>query len=197
MRTRKPISTISYNSPEFLIMKLEELRRCKIISVWFFISHKPEEDETKEHIHLYIEPSKQILTDDLVSELCELDVNNPNKPKKCLSFRSSSFADWYLYAIHDKDYLLRKGQKRKYHYLQEEIVASDTDELDYLVRQIDMTDYSAYGRLINAFEQGLTFSEFFRRGCIPIQQIRQYQLAWELLASQNEVSRNGRENSHE
>ena len=48
VKTRRPISTISYNSPEYLQGKLEELRKAKIISVWFFIKHKKEQDERKD-----------------------------------------------------------------------------------------------------------------------------------------------------
>ena len=197
MKTRKPISTISYNTPGFLECKLEELRRAKIISVWFFIIHQPEEDEKKEHIHLYIEPSKTIQTDDIKEELIEFDATSPSKPRKCLSFRSSNFADWYLYSIHNKDYLLKKGQKRRYSYLPEEIICSDSDELEFLISQIDMTEYSAFARLINAFNEGITFDEYFRRGSVPIQQIRQYMQAWELLQTQGYVDRGFNGKTHE
>lgn len=192
MKTRKPVTTISYNSPEYLMLKLEELRRAKIISVWFFLEHQPEEDEKKEHIHLYIMPAKQIQTDDIVDELREFDPLHPEAPRKCLHFRSChSFPDWYLYTIHDKGYLLSKNQKRKYSYLQEEFVCSDSDELNEMVREIDMTEYSAFARMRSAFDQGLSFQEYFLRGSVPIQQIRQYQIAWEVLLAREEVNRPG------
>ena len=67
VRTTKPIATISFNSPDFLRTKLEELRDAGRISFWAFIEHKPEDDEggKKSHCHLYIEPSKMLQTDDL------------------------------------------------------------------------------------------------------------------------------------
>lgn len=110
MRTTKPIATISFNSPAFLKLKLEELTKAGKISFWAFIPHKPEDDEagTKEHNHLYAEPSKMMQTDDLKAELLEFDPEHPDKPKGCLPFRTSKFADWYLYGLHDKRYLASK-----------------------------------------------------------------------------------------
>ena len=45
MKTRRDISTISYNSTEFLIDKLDDYMDRHIISYYMFIEHKPEEDE--------------------------------------------------------------------------------------------------------------------------------------------------------
>ena len=50
MKTTKPISTISYNTPEFLENKLNELLANGLISFFAYILHEPEEDETKRHL---------------------------------------------------------------------------------------------------------------------------------------------------
>lgn len=193
MKTRKPITTISYNTDGFLITKLEELRKAKIISIWFFVNHKAEVDEKKDHKHLWILPAKTIQTDDLYDELLEPDLQHLDKPPlKCLHFQScNSFADWYLYSLHDKSYLLRKGQKRAFSYTIDDFVCSDRDELDEFVREIDMTDYSAMGRLTEAIDQGLSFDEYLRRGSVPVQLFNQYQKAWEYLTCGG-TDRNGR-----
>lgn len=190
VKTRKPISTISYNTAEFLSLKLEELRKAKIISLWFWIEHQPEEDEKRAHKHLWILPAKTIQTDDIVEELIEPVPGQ--KPLKCLHFQSSKFEDWYLYSIHDKTYLFKKGQIRLYSYSPDDIVCSDRDELDSLVHEIDMTDYSAMGRLVNAQEQGISFGEFVKRGGVPVQLFKQYQAAWDFLSGAG-TERNGRE----
>ena len=193
MKTRKPISSISYNSTDFLKLKLEELRKAKIISVWFFIEHQPEEDEKKVHKHLYILPAKTIQTDDIVDELIEPQFEDLQKPLKTLHFRAcNSFADWYLYSIHDKSYLLRKGEKRKYSYIPDDFVCSDRDELDEMVHEIDMTDYTAVGRMIDAIDQGITFDEYVRRGAVPLQLFKNYEYAFDLLKSSGATFRNGR-----
>ena len=45
MRTTKPIATISFNTPDFLKLKLNELLKAGRLSFWAFIVHKPEDDD--------------------------------------------------------------------------------------------------------------------------------------------------------
>ena len=67
MRTTKPIATISFNTPEYLKLKLDELTKAKKIAFWAYIVHQPEDDEAgnKVHMHVYIEPSAMVQTEDL------------------------------------------------------------------------------------------------------------------------------------
>lgn len=183
MKTRMPIATISYNTDDFLIQKLGELTKAKIISKWYFIEHIPEDDEEKAHKHLYIEPAKQLQTDDLLEEFIEPVLTDLKKPLKCLHFRNSKFAEWYLYALHDKAYLASKGQSRRYHYVREQIVCSDSDELLEDIKHIDFTKFSAEYRMLNAVREGLTFEEYFAVGGVPLQQFNNYQKAWQFLIS--------------
>ena len=60
MKTSKPISTISYNSEEFLKAKLDYLVRSGEVAFWYYIKHHGEYDketniQDKDHIHLYIQ----------------------------------------------------------------------------------------------------------------------------------------------
>lgn len=181
MRTRSPISTISYNTPSYLRQKLEELRRAKIISCWFFVCHKAEEDEKKDHIHLYIEPSKQLQTDDLAEEFIQPVPGE--KPLKCLSWHSSKFNDWYLYSIHDMVYLASKQQSRYYTYTQDDVVSWDDDDLADRVHEVSQLSDSPYAKLISAIEQGLSWEEVVRRGYVPLPLIKQYEAAWFALNS--------------
>lgn len=185
MRTTKPISTISFNTPDYLRLKLDELTKAKIISVWHFIAHLPEDDEggKKEHIHLYIEPSKLIQTDDLAEYFLEFDPQKPDKPRKCLLFRTSKFGDWYMYATHDKAYLAAKGQSRRYHYSYDDIVTSDADELYRAVREIDLSHLTPLREIIQAVDDGVSFSDYLKKGRVPISQIYAYQRAFELIAN--------------
>lgn len=183
VRTTKPISTISFNSVEYLKTKLDELINAKRISFYSFIEHKPEDDEggKKYHIHLYIEPSKMLQTDDIKDELKEFDTKNPGKPLGCISFNSSKFADWYLYSLHDKRYLASKGQSRVYHYLHKEMFTSDDDDLLFKSKSIDLLSLSPYEDMLDAIGLGLSFEEYFRRGTIPLPQLALFQKAWYLL----------------
>ena len=196
MRTTKPISTISFNTPDFLRLKLEELRRAGIISFWAFIPHKPEDDEAgkKEHSHVYIEPSKMLQTDDLREQLKEFDPAMPEKPKGTLTFTSSRFDPWYLYALHDARYLASKGQSRRFHYTHEQILSSDPDDLLCKSRSIDMLSLSPYADMLDAQAHGLTFPEYFRRGTVPLPQVVLFEHAWNLLMT--EVTNRGDKEPH-
>lgn len=193
MKTTLPISTISFNSAEFLAIKLDELATAKILSFWSFIVHKPEDDEggKKEHIHLYVEPAKSIQTVDLTSELIEFDPDHPEKPKKCISWVKSKFAPWYLYALHDKRYLASQGQSRRFHYSHDEILTSDPDDLHSKAKSIDMLSLSPYADMLEAQSLGLSWAEYFSRGTVPIMQIAQFERAWQTLA-QTATDRDGR-----
>lgn len=200
VRTTKPISTISYNTPAFLRQKLEELTKAKVLEFWAFIEHEPEPDEKndeagpKKHIHVFAIPAKMLQTVDLEDEFKEIDPTNPRKPLGVISFHSSKFPDWYLYGLHDRRYLLSKKQKRKFHYKAEMVQSSNPDELRYKVKTIDLLELSAYDDMIDAQKQGLSWSEYFKRGTVPIPQIRNFKEAWFTMLSQSEVERNGHEN---
>lgn len=195
MRTTKPISTISFNSVEHLKMTLENLTKARKISFWAFIPHKPEDDEAgkKHHAHVYIEPSVLLQTDDIKEAFKEYDPEKPDKPKGCLTFLTSKFADWYLYSIHDRRYLASKGQSRKFHYKHEDFVSSDPDDLLFKVRSIDLLSLSRYADMLDAIENGLLWEEYFMRGTVPLNLVAQTKLAWDALM-QASTHRNGRQN---
>lgn len=118
MATQKPISTISYNSEAFLREKLDSWISAHIIQSYQYICHKGE-DGDKDHIHLRIEPNKKLDPMDLMDQLREFSLGS-DKPLCCRPFRPSKEEDWFLYAVHDSDYLslkyggLEKGEKLPY-----------------------------------------------------------------------------------
>lgn len=189
MRTTKPISTISFNTTDYLELKLNELLKAGKLSFWAFILHKAEDDEggKKEHHHLYVEPSKMLQTDDLKKYLIEPDNNNPNHPRGCLPWVSSKFDSWYLYALHDKRYLSTKGQSRRFHYCHDDIATSDADFLTFKVRTIDMLSLSPYADMEDAIQQGLTWAQYFARGTVPLPQIALFERAWYALQANRTV----------
>lgn len=130
MRTSKPIATISYNSQEFLVSKLEELIRNHKISDYMFINHFPEEDEKKSHIHLWVKPNTLLDTMDVQSHFKEFDPTNPLKPKGCIDFVTSSVDDWILYNSHFEPYLASKFESRIFHYTKDDFVYFDEDTFD-------------------------------------------------------------------
>lgn len=127
MATIQPISTVTYNSEKYLLMKLNEWYNCHLISEWAYIKHIGE-DGDKNHIHLRIVPNRRLDPMDLKDDLREYVPDNP-KPLGCIGFRPSSESDWLLYVVHDKDYLKQKyagGEKHeKIPYNVEDIKTSD------------------------------------------------------------------------
>lgn len=195
MKTSKPFATISYNTAPFLQRKLEDLILSRKIEFYTFVHHFKEEDELKEHKHLYIVPNGLIDTDSVVTYLVEPDTANPlNKPLGCIRCKPSKFADWYLYGKHDEDYLASKGQSRKYHYSLEDFISSDND---YMLEEVHTIDYSSLNRskaLKEAVNDGIEFSSLVAQGLIPIQQVYAYQQTYNILMQNkfNELERNGR-----
>nr|CRY96020.1 hypothetical protein [uncultured prokaryote] len=183
MKTSKPFSTISYNSADYLNQKLSELVSRRKIDFFAWVFHYPEEDEKKEHKHLYIVPNGQVDTDQVLDYLLEIDPTKPDKPLGCIRPHSSKFADWYLYAIHDTAYLASKGQARKYHYTQSDVQTCDND---YLLEEIHTIDFAKLGRfnaLRDAAVSGLPFQELLMSGVVPIQQTYAYREAYGLMSA--------------
>ena len=191
MKTSKPFSTISYNSSEFLNQKLGELVQRRQIDFFAWVHHYAEEDETKEHKHLYIVPNGRVDTDQVLDFLLELDIKHPDKPLKCIRPHSSKFADWYLYALHDVTYLASKGQARKYHYVFEDVQTSDRDYLLEEVHTIDFAKLNRFASLRDAAVTGVPFEELLMGGVIPIQQTYAFRQAYDLMA-QYRTDRGGR-----
>lgn len=102
--TAKPISTVSYNTPEFLKRLLDRMFKAHTIEDYRFIKHEPEEDEEKVHFHVILFPNKRIDTALLREEFEEIDPNN-EKPLGCMPFRSSKPDHWLMYVLHDPEYL--------------------------------------------------------------------------------------------
>lgn len=182
MKTIKPISTISYNTKDFLILKLNQLLKAHKISFWCFILHKAEIDEKKDHFHLYIEPNTRLDTMDLQDELKELEVGS-NKPLGCINFHSSKFADWFWYSMHYAPYLAGKNESRLYHYKLQDFVCSDSDCLDNMITE----NPCPYDDLVKAFElinqgyQDMDIAQYFH---VPLYRIEYFVRGIQLMRTQ-------------
>lgn len=197
MITRSNISTISYNTDDFLIFKLNDMIKNHCIEFWSFINHIPEEDERKAHKHLFIIPSGTVDTFALSDILEEIDFTNPSMPPLGTIFwKHSKFVDWYLYSLHDIDYLASKGESRKYHYDKSEFIVSDSDYFNELIHSCDFSQYTKHKKLREAVQSDISFRDLFANGFIPVQQIGQYSLAYNLLKYgdmyYDKTDRNGR-----
>lgn len=182
MNTSKPISTISYNSVDFLVSILDDLTKARKISFYAFIKHRGEDDEAgkKDHIHLYVEPSSRINTDELKDHFKEITADS-EKPLGCLLFRSSKFDDWFLYSLHFSTYLKSKNLTKKYNYTYDQIITSSPDDLVYLSENIDYSALSPYANIKEAVDKDETFIDFIQKNAVPIQQVSCFYKVWELM----------------
>lgn len=182
MNTRSPIATISYNTDSFLIENLNVLIKEGVIEFYAFISHLPEDDEKKIHKHLFVIPSSTIDTFVLNDRLAELDILHPDLPPLgCIRWVHSKFSDWYMYGLHDKDYLASKGESRKYHYDKSDFIVSEYDYFAELIHTSDFSKYKVFNKIRDLVASGVSFRELFSNGFIPVQQIIQYKKAYNLL----------------
>ena len=146
MDSYKPFSTIGYNTESFLLNRLDEFKNQYPDSFWCYIYHRNEEGK-KDHYHLYIEPNARLRNDDFVMLRKNFEEPDPDpsqdKPLSCMPFRkSNSFEDWYLYAVHDTNYLNAKHLvKSTYDYDDELVISSDREYLDSLRQEIDSVKY--------------------------------------------------------
>lgn len=130
--TQKPLSTISYNTEPFLKSVLEMLLKQHIIQNYCYIFHKGE-DGDKDHFHVRIEPNKRIDPMDIKDLFLEFDPDNI-KPLGIRPFRYSVEEDWFLYVVHDRDYLTikyggsEKGEKLPYKW--QDIIAPDDYDIE-------------------------------------------------------------------
>lgn len=198
MKTRLPISTISFNTESFLKGKLRELQRNHFIDFWAYVKHVPEKDESKEHFHVWIYPNITVNTGELEEEFKEIDPHN-SKPKRCMPFRQSQsknklsggIDDWILYSIHDIAYLASKGQSREFHYQFSDVVSSDPDALAEYCRNIDYRAISEYQQMEMYQNSGLKLSEFLYERQPPIQQVGAFRIAWKALEDGKVVRNHG------
>lgn len=178
MRTRLGISTISYNTEEFLKMVLDDLFKRKIISKYFYIYHFGENDEagSKKHAHVYMMPNGQIDTCDLRQKFRQQSPDGNPKPLGCMDFWSSkSLDDWVLYTEHDPAYLAFKFQSREYIYNKEDFVVSDEYDFENAYYHAHYaSDYANKSHLLKMLNDcSVNPADLIANGSVPLQMASQ------------------------
>lgn len=195
MRTSKPIATISYNTQDFLVLKLDELARNQKICDYMFINHFAEEDERKNHIHLWIKPNTLIDTMDIQKFLTELDPGNPLKPLKCIDFRQSQVDDWILYCQHYEPYLASKAESRQYHYTKDDFVFYDEDTFeDNYYHAFKGSEWAKRNQIIQSLaDSKINPTDLILNGSLPLNMASQLN-AFQYMKTHYGLDRGGRDN---
>ena len=194
MRTSKPISTISYNSQEFLVTKLDELVKNHKICDYIFINHFAEEDESKNHIHLWIKPNTLLDTMDLQKFLTELNPAEPQKPFKCIDFRASSIDDWILYSQHFEPYLASKGECREFHYTKDDFIFCDEDSFNDLYNHaFKGSEWARRNQILQSLVEGSASpTSLILSGIVPLNMASQLN-AFKYMQTHYSLDRGGRD----
>lgn len=167
MKTKRMISTISYNSELFLGTLMCRLVDDGIIDYGHWIYHLAEKDETKNHFHLMLQPSKSVDTQGLSRQFQELDPSGNGKFLGVMPWRFTKFEDWYLYGIHDVSYLQSKHLPRDYHYSLHDVRSTCPEMLQEDVRRIDLRSFGVGAYLAESNQKRKTWEEVIASGCIP------------------------------
>lgn len=125
--SKEAVSTISYNTYDFLRSCLNSLViKDEIYDYWFV--HHDGENGKKDHYHVLIFPTRSINLSylrDYFDEQCE-----GSDPLGVMPFRKTSdknIADWLLYCLHDENYLRSKNMIKEKKYDYDDIVRHNED----------------------------------------------------------------------
>lgn len=181
-KTIRPISTISYNTLSFLHQKLEELRLRNDIDFYCYIFHHGETNEDgskeKDHFHVYIQPATSLDRRQVRNEFIEF-VKREKLPRGFMPMQPSDWFNWYLYGLHDSEYLQSKGQSREHHYSDKDMVRSDDTYYWDLIHRIDRTKINPLGEVVRAAQSGMDFGEFITTHPLSLLQVRSAQFVFE------------------
>lgn len=190
--TTKTISTISYNTDDFLIDKLNKLINSKKIAYYIFIHHFAEKDETKNHIHLLIEPYGKIDLPEFVDEFKEIDTDNPGLFLGVMPFRiTQDFGDWFLYVLHDSDYLISKGLEKEFCYNQSDMITNNYDYLNELVHRINFRKFKKESEIIKALQNGSSKYDLIKSGLCSMREFYQYERSIDVISHHYSLKLNG------
>lgn len=170
--TKKPLSSISFNTEGYLRSCLETLvSECKIQS-WMYILHRPEEDTKKPHIHVFLSPCCPVNPVVIRKAFIE-PMFDGSGDLGCLPFNPSKVSDWLLYALHYEPYLNSKGLVREYHYLLDDIVSNECSEYVEQVfnEAIEGLSTSRVSNFISLAMKGASFGELLSSGLVPPNQV--------------------------
>lgn len=135
-----------------------------------FIHHFHEEDEKKDHTHLWVKPNKLIDTMALQEQFIEFDPSNPLKPLKTIDWNISQVDDWILYGQHYEPYLASKNQVREFHYTKDDFYYHDEDTFENLyIHAFKGSDWALRIQTLTILNDGQIHpADLIANGSIPL-----------------------------
>lgn len=170
MKTKRPIASISYLTHSYLELCLNKAISEKVICFWAYIPHFADEDGNgKEHSHVFVIPTSIVDTDTFRDRFIE--IVPCSLPLRTMNWFPSKFDDWYLYSLHDVDYLTLKGLIRQFHYKKEDMKCSDIDEFCSYVARIDYSQIVNLKEFISYASNQYPIREAIKDGVIPLSSV--------------------------
>lgn len=173
-------------------MILSSMVERGLIDFWAFIVHKPDIDDLKEHNHIYMRPCKIVNSDSIQKEFIEPDPK-AGLPRKALIIRkSNSFGDWYLYGLHDREYLKCRGLERNVHYGEADFYCSDQESFNMLKNEIDTVALKGFVQMLELASEGFSLENALKKGIIPMSRAAQWSHIYRYIQLENGGSQYGK-----
>lgn len=167
--TKKPLSTISFNSETYLRSVLDKFVSSGKLQSWMYVKHLAEEDTKKDHIHLLLMPSSVVNPVAIRKEFIEPSFDKNSYDLGCLPFVNSKISDWLLYSLHYEPYLNQKGLSRLNHYQLIDVITNES--MDYVNQcfsdAVEGLQNSRIGSFLSMAMNGSTFGELLASGIVP------------------------------
>lgn len=166
--TKKPLSTISFNTVAFLRPCLDKLVDEGKVQSWMYVKHLAEEDTKKDHIHLLLIPCSVVNPVAVRKAFIEPSFDTKGD-LGCLPFNPSKISDWLLYALHYEPYLFSKGLFRKEHYKLSDIVSNECrDYVEQCYNEaVEQLSNSRVNNFLDMAMSGVSFGELLASGIVP------------------------------
>lgn len=182
--TKKPISTISFNSSSFLDVRLSDMVSSGSLQSYIYIKHFAEKDTTKDHHHLILIPNRPIDPQSVRRQLHEPSLDRGKPDLGCLPFQASKIEDWFLYALHYPPYLLKKGLVRVNTYSIDDFRTNESVDFlaDIFSRAFEGLTDSRISMFLDRMKRGESFGSILASGLVPANQIVFYDKLYRLNA---------------
>lgn len=170
MKTEKPLTSISYNTPEFLKAQCDKLVKSGTIDFYAFIKHKGEADpfdgvRDKDHIHILVRPLKAVQTATFTTHFIEIDKTDTAAPLGCVRFdKCKNPGTWVLYSLHYSPYLDSIGEKKEfYNYDFHDFVTNNEQELRRYRKSVPIEYKPKLNTVMTLLNQGCSRSEILNK----------------------------------
>lgn len=165
-----PMSTVSYNSEEFLRNALDTLVKEHKVQSYMYIFHYGENGD-KDHFHVYVQPNKKLDFMDITEQYFLEYVPGHQKPLRCRPWRCSKEEDWILYDLHDQEYLASKdfdgSQDGKIPYDKSDMRYNEDFDWEVAYRRAKATIRTSARSLSIALDQGVPVTHLIETGAPP------------------------------